>query len=363
MKRKFRSNRLFRTPEDVVQVMLDVFGGLPNVTDYHIMWSGLQPIPDSPVPFLTAVFQPNLRTLSLEISLENVESLLTPTCSIRNLEELILILRVDHTHSPPNHTHIFTHHLAPTISRLHSSLSKLSIRTWEALDLSPLFHAIKFLPCLSHLTLAIPIEAPHLGDPSGITALLHRQRSTLRTLSLRATQYSGAGLTPDPSLLDEWIRSAITDVHLPFLRELDLSSALFPFSASMACVNQFAGTITGLAITGRYHRFEDVGEVVRAFSGRDVDERLERLRLGTLTLTPQLVDLLAREMPELDRLELLIREIVPDNDEFMIGCMPTRYQIVSFILFLCCLSLILTVCILHLCSRAHRLEISSSTKS
>ena len=325
--------------------MLDVFGGLPNVTDYHIMWSGLQPIPDSPVPFLTAVFQPNLRTLSLEISLENVESLLSPSYTIRNLEELALVLRIDHANSPPDyHVHILTHHLAPAISRLHSSLRKLSIRTWEALDLSPLFHAVKFLPSLSHVSLAIPIEAPHIGDPSGVTALLRRQRTTLYSLSLRATQYSGAGLTPDASSLDEWIHDAITGIHLPSLRELDLSSALFPFSASLACVDQFAGTITGLAITGRYHSYEDVREVLRAFTGRSVDERLEWLRLGTLTLTPQLVDLLAREMPQLDRLELLIREIVPHNDELMFECMSIRCQIVSFsvIIFLASYRYLLT---------------------
>jgi hypothetical protein len=311
-------------------VILDVFGGLPNVTDYHIMWSGLQTIPESPVPFLAAVFQPTLRTLSLEISLENVESLLTPACCFLNLEELSLVLRIDH--SPPR-THILTHHLAPAISRLHPSLRKLSIQTWEALDLAPLFHSIHLLPLLTHLTLAIPIEAPHLGHPSGLAALLHRQHTTLHSLALRATQYSGAGLTPDASPLDDWIRLAITDVHLPALRDLDLSSALLPFSASMACVQQFAATITGLTMTGRYHSFGDVVQVMTAFRKRCVDERLETLRLGSLTLTPQLVDLLAKEMPQLDRLELLIREIGPCSGEFVMECTATRslveYQIVS----------------------------------
>jgi hypothetical protein len=83
-------------------------------------------------------------------------------------------------------------------------------------------------------------------------------------------------------------------------------------------------------MTGRYHSFEDVGAVVKMFSGRGLEERLETLRLGSLTLTPQLVDLLAREMPQLDRLELLIREICPRNNEFMMGWTASvDYQIVS----------------------------------
>jgi hypothetical protein len=329
--------------------MLDVFGGLPNVTDYHIMWSGLQTVPESPVPFLAAVFQPPLRTLSLEISLENVESLLTPSCTINNLQELSLVLRIDHFQLAPDHPYILIHHLAPAISRLRSSLRKLSIQTWEPLDLSPLFCSIHLLPHLEHLTLSIPIEAPHLGNPSGITALLRRQCTTLRSLSLRATQYSGAGLTPDPASLDEWIPVAISNVHLPHLRELDLSSALFPFSATLACLRQFAGTITVLGMTGRYHSFEDVGAVVKMFSGRELEERLETLRLGSLTLTPQLVDLLAKEMPRLDRLELLIREICPGNNEcVMEWTASVDYQIVSLFVFLprpvgsmCCIGRVL----------------------
>lgn len=77
-------------------------------------------------------------------------------------------------------------------------------------------------------------------------------------------------------------------------------------------------------MTGRYHAFEDVREVVLAFRGKNLDDRLETLRLGSVTLTPELVDLLAREMPELDRLELLTWEIVPRNDEFSLEYTASR---------------------------------------
>lgn len=73
--------------------------------------------------------------------------------------------------------------------------------------------------------------------------------------------------------------------------------------------------------------------MVLAFRGKNLDDRLETLRLGSVTLTPELVDLLAREMPELDRLELLLWEIVPRNDEFSLEYTASRglveYHIVS----------------------------------
>lgn len=305
---KYRLVQTFRTARDVVKVMLDVFASLPNVTDYHIMWCGLQAAPESPVPFLAAVFHANLRKLSLEISLENVEGLFSPHSSIPHLEELDLTLRIDHFRvASPGHNLVLINHLAPAITRFRSSLQKLSIQSWEPLDLSPLFRAIYHLPLLDHLTLAVPIDAPHFGDPSGLTDLLRRQRVTLRSLSLRATQYNGAGLTPDPTLIDAWIREALADAHLPNLRELDISSSLFPLRTSMYCLRKFAETITSLVLTGCYLRYPDVAIILREWTY----QQLESLRLGSVTLTPKLVDLFAKTLPDLYRLELLVREVVP----------------------------------------------------
>lgn len=296
--------------------MFDVLGGLPNVTDYHIMWCGLQSVPVSPASFLTAAFQSNLRKLSLDISLENVVNLLTPTtqCSI---EELDLVIRLDHFGSPSDHVLIMINHLAPALTRLQSTLRKLSIQTWEPLDLSPLFRTLHCLPLLSDLTLGIPVEAPHLGDPSGVTDFLNRQSATLLSLSLRATQIGGAGLTPDVSVIDEWVRDALADIQLPRLRTLDISSSLFPFSASIVCVRHFAGTLTALELTGCYHTHADVVAILAAFRHRPMEERLESLRLGSVSLTPQLLDLLAGELPALRQLELLARDVTPHDGDFV----------------------------------------------
>ncbi|KAF5379535.1 hypothetical protein D9615_006542 [Tricholomella constricta] len=316
----FRRVQKFRTAADVVHALLDVFSGLPNVTDYHIMWSGLQAVPVSPVSFLAAIFKPNLRKLALDISLENVVKLLPPTCTPFNVEELDLIIRIDHFAPVSDRVLIMINHLAPAVARLKATLRKLVIQVWEPLDFSPLFLAIDRLPLLTHLTLGIPIEAPHLGDPYGLTKFLNRQSSTLRSLSFRATQYSGPGLTPDSMSIDDWVSCALADVHITHLRSLDISSSLFPFTASLSCLLQFSATITSLVLTGCYHTLADVANILDAFRCRPRNERLETLRLGSVALTPQLLDLLARELPNLYRLELLVREVTAHSDEYLPAC-------------------------------------------
>ncbi|KAH0583134.1 hypothetical protein H2248_011020 [Termitomyces sp. 'cryptogamus'] len=327
--------RRLQTAEDIVQAMLEVFAGLPNVTDYHIMWSGLQPTAESPVPFLAAVFRSNLRKLALDISLDNIAQLLDPCSAPHSIEELELVIRVDHGHDDDDdddhghhghnahhghhghtahHTaHILAHHLAPSIVRLRHSLRRLAIQAWEPLDFAPLFHALAHLPLLAHLTLAIPIESPYIGDPAGLAAFLRRQSLTLRSLSLRATQYSCPKFPPGPVSFASWLASALDDVRIPHLRTLDISSALFPLSAALVVLSALGRTIKHLHLTGSFHEYTHVQRVLATLSASERMQRLDTLRLGTVRLTPDLVDLLAHELPGLTSLEMLVREVAVDE--------------------------------------------------
>jgi len=316
--KKIRLTPKFRAAADVIEHMLDVFSGLPNVTDYRVMWCGLRAMPESPVSLLTALFRPNLRKLSLDISIENVVKLFANQCStpsLANVEELNLVIRRDHCSDESVLHTIMKNHLAPVISRLRDTLRQLVIQTWEPLDLGPFFCALHFLPHLERLTLGIPIESPHLGDPNGVSTFLQCQSSTLRSLSLRATQNSGPGLSSIPFSFNTWISCALEDVRLPSLRDLSISSRLFPFPAALTCLERLSATITSLVLTGSYHTYADIVAVLDTFKDRPVIDRLETLRLGSIALTPQLLDLLADQLPRLYQLELLIREIAPKNDE------------------------------------------------
>ncbi|KAF8957119.1 hypothetical protein BDZ97DRAFT_121376 [Flammula alnicola] len=318
---RIRLIRTLKRPEDVVQIMLEVLSGLPNVTDYYVTWCGLPSISATAVPFLSSVFQANLQKLSLELSLENVKSLLTPSFQVQNLKELQLCIHSENIDSVRERNEIMSTHLAPAISRLRETLETLTIQSWEPADLSPMLRAIKSLPALDQLIIAIPVESIHLGDPAGLGEFLSAQQSSLRVLRLRATQYGGRGYTPNPVSFDSWIRQAIRGVTLSKLRVLDISSNLFPVYTSVLCLNQFSLTITSLSLTGSYRTYDDVEEIISLVACHTRDEPLNTLRIGLVSLSPQLVHLISAQLPRLYRLELVVKYILPhahDSPELLI---------------------------------------------
>ncbi|KAJ7746808.1 hypothetical protein DFH07DRAFT_748177 [Mycena maculata] len=295
---------------NLVRTMVEVISGLPYVTDYHIAWSGLHSIHDLPVPFLTAAFRPSVLQLTLEISLEKAVDLLSHTAALENLEELDLFLRLDHVLPAELIPAILVDHLAPAINRLHSSLQKFSLRLCEPLDMSPFFDSLRYMPFLDHLAISIPIARPHLGHPSGFGQFLNRHRRSLRHLVLRATELNGDGLTPTEDLLSEWINDALSFVTGSVkLRSLEASLTLFPVEAAAMCLGRLSRTLTSLTLTGRHLPYDRVDELLSAVR-RAGAGRLNSLRLGAVTLSPELIDLLAEKLPSLKRLELLVKDVV-----------------------------------------------------
>ena len=322
--------RSLKRTEDIVRILLEVLRGLPNITDCYVTWCGLPYISATAVPFVSTVFQANLRKLSLDLSLENMPNLLGPSFHVQNLEELHLCIHSENIESAFERDEIMRSYLAPAISRHHATLHILIVESWITADLSPLFRAIDRLPALHDLSIAIPIESIHLGDPGGLTHFLNMNRSNLHTLQLRASQYGGLGLTPDPISFGHWVRDAITGVHLTKLRVLDIRSNLFPVDTSVLCLRQFGQTITSLSLTGCYRGYSDVDEVIDLLAIKEVP--LVSLRIGLLSLSPQLLDLIANKLRKLSRLELAVRYVLPhvtDRPQFDKEHSQSEGQIVS----------------------------------
>ncbi|KAJ7132248.1 hypothetical protein C8R44DRAFT_730952 [Mycena epipterygia] len=300
----------FASPADLIRTMVDVISGLPSVTHYHIAWSGLHSILDLPVPFMTAAFRPSVLQLTLEISLEKTVDLLAHTAALENLEELDLFLRIDHLLPLEKYEHILVDHLAPAINRLHTTLQNFSLRLCEPLDMSPLFDSLRYMPVLDCLSISIPMTRPHLGHPSGLGRFLNRHSRSLGNLVLRATELSGDGLMPTEDPLSEWINDALSYVIVPMkLRGLEASLTLFPVEAAVMCLGRFGRTLNTLTLTGRHLSYDRVDELLSAVR-RAGAGRLHTLRLGSVTLSPELVDLLAEKLPSLRRLELLVKDVV-----------------------------------------------------
>ncbi|KAJ7623697.1 hypothetical protein FB45DRAFT_113222 [Roridomyces roridus] len=295
-------------PAELVKSVVQVISGLTNLSHVHIAWSGLDHIHDLPVPFLAAAFRPSVLQLSLEISLEKTVDLLSHTSALTDLEELDLFLRLDHQLSAIEYERILVEHVAPAINRLHRSLQKLSLRLCEPVDLAPLFDSLRHMSCLDNLSISIPTSAPHLGDPAGFGKFLDRHRYTLSHLTLRATELSGPGLTvADEEPLSAWVNDALSFLSGPVkLRSLEASLALFPVEAAAVCLGHLGRTLTSLTLTGRYLTYDRVDELLSAVPRA----RLRDLRLGPVTLSPQLVDLLAERLPALRQLALLVRDVV-----------------------------------------------------
>jgi len=136
-------------------------------------------------------------------------------------------------------------------------------------------------------------------------------RSNLHTLQLRASQYGGLGLTPDPISFGYWVKDAITGVNLTKLRVLDIRSNLFPVDTSLLCLRQFGQTITSLSLTGCYRSYDDVHEVMDVLVDPLREVPLVSLRIGLVSLSPQLLDLFSKKLRNLSRLELAVRYVLP----------------------------------------------------
>jgi len=330
---KYQLLRALKRTEDVVRILLEVLRGLPNITDYYVTWCGLPYISATATPFVSTVFQANLRKVSLDISLENVTNLLGPSFHVQHLEELHLCIHSENIESAFEQSNIMESHLAPAISRHRATLRILIIESWKAADLSPLFRAIDHLPALQDLSIAIPVEPIYLGDPEGLTYFLNMNRSNLQTLRLRATQYGGPGLTPDPISFDAWIKDALIGVNLATLRALDIRSNLFPVDTSAFCLQQFSHTITSLSLTGCYRSYDDVEVAINLLNNDPLRrETLDTLRISLIALSPQLLDLISEKLPNLSRLELIVKYALPhakDMPRFHQGEGQRTSQIVS----------------------------------
>lgn len=325
---KSRALPTLKTPEDVIQVMVDVLSGLSNVTDYHIAWCGLPTIHELPVPFLAAVFRPTLKKLWLDISLENLKNLLYHSgfARLQSLEELDLFIRIENESPATNdtildpHDHIMINYLAPALNQLHLTLRKLSIRLWQPLDLSPLFISLRPMPQLEHLSIEIPMSTPHLGNPVGLSDFLNLHSPHLRALSLRASEFSGMGLTPVDTSIRSWIGMAFPPVCLAKLQQLEISLALIPFESALVCLERFARTLTSLVLTGTYLSYSQISMMLDVLA-RKQPGGLQCLKMGSVTLSPQLVDSLAEKVQGLRQLKLLVREVVPCE-----GDLPIFYE-------------------------------------
>jgi hypothetical protein len=137
-----------------------------------------------------------------------------------------------------------------------------------------------------------------------------------------------------------------TEYEMDALESLEVSSNLIPLETSLYLAQRFGGRVKSLAVLGSVKSQEFVKELLRVL-GRsqtripfsqpdDVDLatsssppnpndattlmigtnwNLRTLKLGPVQLSPELLDLLAHNLPNLQHLELIVKHFLPSQDD------------------------------------------------
>ncbi|KIY63379.1 hypothetical protein CYLTODRAFT_446644 [Cylindrobasidium torrendii FP15055 ss-10] len=292
-----------RTLQSVVELIDEVLKGLINLQEYRIAWVGL---PAMPVPFMSTPFVTSpLTRFTLDITLENLQSMfaLRKKCMVR-LTEMDIFLRTEHRLDEVSYNLILSTGLAALISS--HPLEKLTLRLFEPIDLSPLLCSIRRLSHLRTLSLTFPLTAPYLGDTDALADFLNLHSHTLETIHMRANDLS----SPIAQIVDSdrftgWITDAFSVVRIEALHSLDLGMGLIPYASARLCLLRFSRQLERLTLTGRALWSEEVQGLLE---GLNV---LKRLRLGPITLSPEMIYVLSESAVE--RLELIVTDVRPSE--------------------------------------------------
>ncbi|KAJ4471572.1 hypothetical protein J3R30DRAFT_1095505 [Lentinula aciculospora] len=309
-----------------------IFSSFSNLVEYHLLWFERLFIGDSSIDILRApmLASQHLRKLSLEASLDKLELFLSVEDVLPRLEELDVLVRrrsdVDSgaptvlQTSEQNLPNRFAS-LTSFINRHRLSLRRFSLSVIEALDCTPLFLCLhQQFPLLHEFCLSVPTEVPHIGDPSTLAHWMTWQRASLHKFTMKPYLVTKSLLWEDS--FEVWIETFLSHLSLPDLRILKLKF-YFPAKGIQKLVRHFANTLDELDLGGHHMTFDQVAGVLKVLSPvqgafgviPQVASRLSVLRLGKVTLSPELIDIFAETLPGLQELDLRMEDAVPHKDE------------------------------------------------
>lgn len=313
--------------DDLAASLKSCFGFLENLTEYHLAWFELPFISNAAIdilraPMLTSLF---LQKLSIEASLPKLEILLSFEEKLPELKELIISVRRDRmgTGVDSEQTAPQLRSLASFLNRNRTTLTRFSFSSSDTLDSTPFFRSLLAFPLLAELSLSIPTSSPHLGTPSELARWMNRGCSaSLQILTLKP-HFIDDGHSQWQVSFGNWMISFASHLVLPKLNDLRLPSGFFQPQIISFVVSHFAmfSTLTSLDLTSQSMTFPQVRTIIQTSSSPSLCpssntlRHLRILRLGPITLSPELVDLLAEMLPELQELELRVKDVVPCKDE------------------------------------------------
>ncbi|KAF8335087.1 hypothetical protein F5887DRAFT_989881 [Amanita rubescens] len=341
----------------IIEFMQDVLSKLPNVSEYHITWTGLPLtcLSNNPAQIFSSIFaSAPIRRLTITISLENLSYLDAQVFSrLSCLEELRMVL---HSEIPTSTvlpipatpdllmystTDFLTFTsssttLASAINYVRNTLKTLEIEIRGPSPLGSFLPLINDIPNLEKLLVSLPIDGDIQfdNDHSALSTFIDRHSATLRVLALRAEQpifslggrrggsssITSVNSDPDPFFLDTRFQKSLQNIRQTRLRSLDLNTTHIPIDTCLACIGTFRSTLVSLSLTGQYQSLSFIEEVLEELEVECDDGRcglrelrLRELRLGSVVLTPNLMDLLSEKAPRLEKLCLLVKDVASSS--------------------------------------------------
>jgi len=263
-----------------------------------------------------SAFGSNLHHLSLGGNLEGYKSFIDTEPNLPSLIDLQVeftnnVFRVDQDVDAA----ILVDRVAPFINRLGHHIEFLKIWSWATLDLSDFFKRLSVFPRLEQLNVRMAFNLTLLQDASGLKSLLSASSDSLQRVNLRLNP-SGWPLNPTrEEPLSQWLSSCLSDEKcFSQLHALDIYPTAIPASLDvlLAFIERSSNTLQDLVVRDRYLQQSEARDVIdAAFKSPN----LVSLRLNLLRLDIDLLDYLARKLPNLTQLWIAVTEEILGNRE------------------------------------------------
>ncbi|GLB45204.1 hypothetical protein LshimejAT787_2001090 [Lyophyllum shimeji] len=263
-----------------LQAMETAISYMVNVTQYKLEWGDLV-LDQSTERLLLATqraFDNNLAKLVLHARVSQLEHLLS-IVAFGHLEELEFHFDFDPaglsedslTIRQKNET-TFVTSVAPFINSLSALLRSLVISSSAEGDHTLFLRALRPLPNLQTLILRISFHKDFLSDPTAISEILHRQKSSLSNVELRPNRpepVKGVELCRQPresrsawSLIAKQCLS-----NTQWLRALDsLTLPALDHATTLALIRCTPSSLRNLCLLERFLEVDEVAEVIAPYS-------------------------------------------------------------------------------------------------
>lgn len=286
---------------------------ITQMTNFQSLIVGCYPCDDwrlfnNSMPFLDTawIHAKQLRSLKLDVPLENMERILITIPCFPALEDLSISVRIETTSFIHNNTIVkistFINQHSSALVRLTVDISTLKV------DQALLFYN---LPKLVDVSVGQPIERLQPQPEGALDIFLARHAHAIQELRF---YFHGPTYIRERTSPDAFFSSSIFRLDFPSLRLLDLGLSYWNQESQISLARnlalylcKFRCTLTNLVISDYVLCFPVVQELVSTLGGKDMI--LKRLKLRVHYLSCDLLDLLAHQLPYLFDLELIFSSL------------------------------------------------------